>query len=54
MQALYAAFAEQSWSIPAIVPEELAPAFFTRCGWVLQDMSQLEMVLDLPVRERYE
>jgi ribosomal protein S18 acetylase RimI-like enzyme len=47
MGALYAAFAEQSWSIPATVPEELAPAFFTRCGWELQDTSQLEMVLDL-------
>lgn len=47
MQALYAAFARQSWAIPATVPEELVPAFFTRCGWELQDTTQLEMVLDL-------
>jgi ribosomal protein S18 acetylase RimI-like enzyme len=47
MRALYAAFADRSWSIPAIVPEELAPAFFTQCGWELQDTRQLEMVLDL-------
>jgi ribosomal protein S18 acetylase RimI-like enzyme len=47
MRSLYAAFANRSWSIPAIVPEELAPAFFTQCGWELQDTNQLEMVLDL-------
>ena len=47
MQALYAAFTDRAWSIPAIVPEDLAPAFFARCGWELQDTKQLEMVLDL-------
>ena len=47
MQALYATYADRRWSIPAIVPEELAPAFFTRCGWELQDTSQWEMALDL-------
>lgn len=46
-QALYAAFAKQSLAIPATVPEDLAPAFFTRCGWGLQDTSQLEMGLEL-------
>jgi ribosomal protein S18 acetylase RimI-like enzyme len=51
MQALYAAFADHKWSIPAIVPEELAPAFFTQCGWELQDTNQLEMVLDLSSEE---
>ena len=47
LQSLYAAFADRTWSIPPIVPEDLAPTFFTRCGWELQDMNQLEMVLDL-------
>ena len=47
MRALYAAFPDSRWSIPAIVPEGLAPAFFTQCGWELQEISQLEMVLDL-------
>ena len=50
MQALYAAFAEQSWAIPATVPEDLAPAFFRRCGWGLQGTSQLEMGLELSQR----
>src|SRR5829696_1120659 len=50
MYALYASFAEQAWASPAIVPEELAPAFFPRCGWELQDTKQLEMVLDLSQR----
>ncbi|CAA9461590.1 MAG: hypothetical protein AVDCRST_MAG58-2708 [uncultured Rubrobacteraceae bacterium] len=47
LQSLYAAFADRTWSIPPIVPEELAPTFFTQCGWELQDMNQVEMVLDL-------
>jgi ribosomal protein S18 acetylase RimI-like enzyme len=48
MRSLYAAFADRAWSIPQIVPEELAPAFFMRCGWELQGTNQLEMVLELP------
>jgi ribosomal protein S18 acetylase RimI-like enzyme len=47
MHALFAAFPDRAWSIPQIVPEGLAPAFFARCGWDLQDTKQLEMVLDL-------
>ncbi len=50
MQALYARYPDKAWSIPQIVPEELAPAFFTRCGWELMDTNQLEMVLDLSQR----
>jgi ribosomal protein S18 acetylase RimI-like enzyme len=50
MRALYAAFAGRRWTIPATVPEDLAPSFFTRCGWELQDTNQLEMVLDLSQR----
>ncbi len=47
VRALYAAFPNQAWSIPAVVPEELAPGFFAQCGWKRQSMSQMEMVLDL-------
>jgi hypothetical protein len=50
MQALYAAYPERAWSIPQIVPEDLAPAFFARYGLELLDTDQLEMVLDLPRR----
>jgi ribosomal protein S18 acetylase RimI-like enzyme len=47
MQALFARYPDKAWSIPQIVPEELAPAFFARCGWKFMDTNQLEMVLDL-------
>jgi ribosomal protein S18 acetylase RimI-like enzyme len=50
MQALYATHPDKAWSIPQIVPEELTPAFFARCGWELMDTNQLEMVLDLSQR----
>jgi ribosomal protein S18 acetylase RimI-like enzyme len=50
MLALYAEYPNRAWSIPQIVPEELAPAFFAQCGWELQDTNQLEMVLDLSQR----
>ena len=50
MMALYAEYPDKAWSIPQIVPEVLAPQFFTRCGWELQDTKQLEMVLDLSQR----
>jgi ribosomal protein S18 acetylase RimI-like enzyme len=47
LQALYARYSNRAWSIPQIVPEELAPEFFARCDWELQDTNQLEMALDL-------
>jgi ribosomal protein S18 acetylase RimI-like enzyme len=47
VQALFARYPDKAWSIPQIVPEELAPTFFTRCGWTLMDTNQLEMVLAL-------
>jgi ribosomal protein S18 acetylase RimI-like enzyme len=47
MQALLATHPDKAWSIPQIVPEELAPEFFARCGWELMDTNQLEMGLDL-------
>jgi ribosomal protein S18 acetylase RimI-like enzyme len=46
-QALLARYPDKAWSIPQIVPEELAPTFFTRCGWELMYTNQLQMVLDL-------
>jgi GNAT superfamily N-acetyltransferase len=45
MQALFATHPDKAWSIPQIVPEELAPEFFARCGWELMDTNQLEMDL---------
>jgi ribosomal protein S18 acetylase RimI-like enzyme len=47
MQALTARYPDKAWSIPQLVPEELAPTFFRRCGWTLMDTNQLEMDLDL-------
>jgi ribosomal protein S18 acetylase RimI-like enzyme len=47
MQTLFARYPDRAWSIPQIVPEELAPTFFGRCGWTPMDTNQLEMVLDL-------
>ena len=52
MQALFATYPDKAWSIPQIVPEELAPTFFTRCGWTIMDTNQLEMALD--VSRRFE
>jgi ribosomal protein S18 acetylase RimI-like enzyme len=52
MQALIATYPDKAWSIPQIVPEELAATFFARCGWTLMDTNQLEMVLD--VSRRFE
>jgi GNAT superfamily N-acetyltransferase len=47
MRALYAQYPDKAWSIPQLVPEGLAPAYFAWSGWTLQDTNQLEMVLDL-------
>ena len=47
MWALYAQYPDKAWSIPQLVPEGLAPAFFAWSGWTLQDTNQLEMALDL-------
>jgi ribosomal protein S18 acetylase RimI-like enzyme len=53
MQALFVRYPDKAWSIPQIIPEELAPAFFTRCGWELMNTNQLEMVLDLTRRSEH-
>ena len=53
MQALIARYPDQAWSIPQIVPGELAPTFFRRCGWTLMDTNQFEMVLDLTRRSEH-
>ena len=47
LQALLATHPDRAWAIPQIVPAELAPEFFARCGWEQMDTNQLEMVLDL-------
>ena len=48
LRSLEGAFPDRDWSIPAIVPEDLAPAFFEGRGWTEHPLSQLEMRLDLP------
>ena len=53
MQALFVRYPDRAWSIPQIIPEELAPTFFTRCGWELMNTNQLEMVLDLTRRSEH-
>ena len=50
MLALFARYPNKAWTIPQIVPEELAPEFFARCGWEPMDTNQLEMGLDLSQR----
>jgi ribosomal protein S18 acetylase RimI-like enzyme len=47
LQVLLATHPDKAWAIPQIVPAELAPEFFARCGWEVMDTNQLEMVLDL-------
>jgi GNAT superfamily N-acetyltransferase len=45
--ALAAAHPGKAWLVPQIVPEELAPGFWSALGWERLEMDQLEMVLDL-------
>jgi hypothetical protein len=47
---IVARYPDKAWSIPQIVPEGLAPGFFARCGWELQDTNPSEMVLNLSRR----
>jgi len=47
LKVLLATHPDKAWAIPQIVPAELAPEFFARCGWEVMDTNQLEMVLDL-------
>ncbi|HSK77001.1 MAG TPA: GNAT family N-acetyltransferase [Thermoanaerobaculia bacterium] len=47
LRALDAAFPGRPWSIPPIVPEELAPGFFPSLGWGGWEINQLEMRLEL-------
>jgi ribosomal protein S18 acetylase RimI-like enzyme len=47
VRALDAAFPGRPWSIPPIVPEELAPGFFASLGWGGWEINQLEMRLEL-------
>jgi len=47
LSALDAAFPGRPWSIPPIVPEDLAPGFFASLGWGGWEINQLEMRLEL-------
>lgn len=47
VRALDAAFPGRPWSIPPIVPEDLAPGFFASLGWGGWEINQLEMRLEL-------
>jgi ribosomal protein S18 acetylase RimI-like enzyme len=47
VRALTAALPGRAWVVSPVVPEDLAPAFFTRLGWERYALSQLEMRLDL-------
>lgn len=47
LRALDAAFPGRPWSIPPIVPEDLAPGFFPGLGWGGWEINQLEMRLEL-------
>ncbi len=46
LSALWAAFPDRKWFVPALCPEEFG-AFFERCGFVKQALHQLQMRLDL-------
>jgi ribosomal protein S18 acetylase RimI-like enzyme len=48
LHALAAAFPGRPILISPIVPEDLAPGFFARLGWERQELSQLEMRLEVP------
>lgn len=47
MRALFAMYPGCYWRFPTRFPENLAPTFFTRAGFVRTDLSQLRMVLEL-------
>jgi len=47
LRALAAAFPGRPLLISPIVPEDLAPEFFARLGWERQELSQLEMRLEV-------
>jgi GNAT superfamily N-acetyltransferase len=47
LHALAAAHPGKVWLVPQIVPEALAPGFWSALGWERLEMDQLEMVLDL-------
>lgn len=47
VDALRAAHPGRPWAVGQIVPEALAPGFFTATGWAVQPLNQLEMRHDL-------
>ncbi|MBV8274748.1 MAG: GNAT family N-acetyltransferase [Verrucomicrobia bacterium] len=46
LSALEAHFAGRPLVVPAVVPENMAPALFGRVGWQRQTLSQFEMKID--------
>jgi ribosomal protein S18 acetylase RimI-like enzyme len=46
LSALEARFAGRPLTIPALVPENLAPYLFLRVGWQLQTLNQFEMQIE--------
>lgn len=44
--ALKALFAYRPLTVPALVPEDMAPGLFQRAGWQLQTLSQFEMKIE--------
>ncbi len=47
VRALTAAFPGRPWHVHPVVPEELAPGFFSSLGWEPLPLAQLDMRLDL-------
>jgi len=47
MRALFAMYPGRYWRLPTRFPENMAPSFFARAGFVLTGLSQLRMVLEL-------
>jgi len=48
ISALVGRYPGRCWSIPAVVPEDIASEFLVRAGWERSSISQWEMCLDLP------
>ena len=47
VRALFARFPGRSWRVPARFPENLAPGFFDRAGYLRLSLTQFEMCRDL-------
>jgi len=47
LRGLAAIFPDRAFSVPTLIPEDLAPRFFTALGFIRSDLAQIEMSLDL-------